>query len=134
MFSTLCEKFVKKHLFSICFRSRNESFVLSDNEWPRCIEDTTSQTSNGNRKKRFVKYEGLRADISYSLNVFFETQWMYTFDLETDILDEKNVSFTNTLFPKTVIEVFHERIESVLGIIHKWSHPIWGIKVDIQIG
>ena len=119
MFSTLCEKFVKKHLFSICFRSRNESFVLSDNDWPRCIEDTTSQTSNGNRKKRFVKYEGLRADISYSLNVFFETQWMYTSDLETDILDEKNISFTNSLFPKTVIEVFHERIESVLGIIHK---------------
>ena len=104
---------------------------MSDNDWPRCIEDTTSQTSNGNRKKRFVKYEGLRADISYSLNVFFETQWMYTSDLKTDILDEKNVSFTNTLFPKTVIEVFHERIESVLGIIHKWSHLMWGSKVGI---
>ena len=49
---------------------------------------------------------------------------VYTSDLETDILTEKNVSFANTQFPKTVIEVFHERIESVLGIIHKCSHPI----------
>ena len=64
---------------------------------------------------RFITYEGLRPDISYSLNVLFETQWMYIDDLDTDILAERNVSFTNKLFPKTIIEVFHERIESVLG-------------------
>ena len=64
---------------------------------------------------RYIPYEGLRPDISYSLNVLFETQWMYTLDLETDIIDVKNISFNNTLFPKSIIEVFHERIESVLG-------------------
>ena len=64
---------------------------------------------------RYITYEGLRPDISYSLNVLFETQWMYTSDLETDILAERNISFSNKLFPKSIIEVFHERIESVLG-------------------
>ena len=64
---------------------------------------------------RFITYEGLRPDISYSLNVLFETQWMYTPALETDIIAERNITFNNTLFPKTIIEVFHERIESVLG-------------------
>ena len=64
---------------------------------------------------RYITYEGLRPDISYSLNVLFETQWMYIPDLRTDILAERNISFSNKLFPKSIIEVFHERIESVLG-------------------
>ena len=64
---------------------------------------------------RFITYEGLRPDISYSLNVLFETQWMYTDALETDIIAERNITFNNKLFPKSIIEVFHERIESVLG-------------------
>ena len=64
---------------------------------------------------RYISYEGLRPDIFYSLNVLFETQWMYIDDLETDILAERNISFKNKLFPKNIIEVFHERIESVLG-------------------
>ena len=64
---------------------------------------------------RYITYEGLAIDISYSLNVLFETQWMYTEALETDILAERNISFNNKLFPKSIIEVFHERIESVLG-------------------
>ena len=64
---------------------------------------------------RYITYEGLRPDISYSLNVLFETQWMYTPALEDDIKAERNISFNNKLFPKTIIEVFHERIESVLG-------------------
>ena len=64
---------------------------------------------------RYITYEGLPTDIKYSLNVLFETQWMYTEALETDILAERNISFNNKLFPKSIIEVFHERIESVLG-------------------
>ena len=64
---------------------------------------------------RYITYEGLRPDISYSLNVLFETQWMYTAALKTDIIAERNITFNSKLFPKTIIEVFHERIESVLG-------------------
>ena len=56
-----------------------------DNEWPTCVEDTMAENS---RKKRFVTYEGLRKDITYTLNVFFETQWMYTKQIEDDIFLE----------------------------------------------
>ena len=55
--STFQDSFYPTFLFFyitiyFCFRSRNESFVLLDNEWPRCIEDTGQTSSSNNRKKR----------------------------------------------------------------------------------
>ena len=65
--------------------------------------------------QRFIEHDGLRPDITYTINVIFETQWMYDNITEDDILTEKNYSLSNPLFPQAVIDVFHDRIESVLG-------------------
>ena len=35
--------------------------------------------------------------------------------VEDDILTEKNYSLTNPLFPRAIVDVFHERIEKALG-------------------
>ena len=51
-FALLFNFFYLTFSFSFFFRSRNESFVLLDNEWPRCIEDTGQTSSSNNRKKR----------------------------------------------------------------------------------
>ena len=64
----------------------------------------------------FSIFLGLRADISYTINVYFETQWMYAGStVEDDILTEKNYSLTNPLFPRAIVDVFHDRIEKALG-------------------
>lgn len=82
--------------------------TITDNDWPTCVSDAK-------RKKRFVEFDGLKADITYSIYAFVETQWMYNTGVENDVKDEKNFTSENLLFPKAVIDVFHERIETVLG-------------------
>ena len=62
-----------------------------------------------------ILYLGLRADISYTINVYFETQWMYAGTVEDDILEIKNYSLSNPNFPRAIVDVFHEKIEKALG-------------------
>ena len=80
----------------------------ADEDFPYCMKDPA-------RKKRFIEHEGLRPDITYTINVYFETQWMYADTVEEDILVEKNFSWGHPMFPQSIVDVFHERIETVLG-------------------
>ena len=84
---------------------------LEDGDWAKCIPDGRKK-----RRKRYIQYEGLNPDIKYSMSVIFETQWMYSKEIEEDILaSEHNKSMDNPLFPKAVIDTFHQRIEDTLG-------------------
>ena len=85
----------------------------SDGDWAKCIADGSISKK---RKKRYITYEGLYPDLKYSMNVIFETQWMYTKEIEDEILaSEFNKSMDDPLFPKAVIDTFHQKIENTLG-------------------
>ena len=83
-----------------------ESFS-SISTWPQCV---------GGRRKRFIAYEGLKADVKYSLNVIFETQWRYSNAIKDDIFTTtpENITFEDYKFPKAIIDVFHQRVDEVI--------------------
>ena len=96
--------------YRITCTSENTFTNLNTADWPVCIQ------IENNRKKRYIAYEGLNPDIKYSMSVIFETQWMYTNDIEQDILDSAyNKSMDDPYFPKAVIDTFHDKIENTIG-------------------
>ena len=96
--------------YRITCLSENTFTSLNTEDWPVCIQIET------NRRKRYIAYEGLNPDIKYSMSVIFETQWMYTKDIEDDILDSAyNKSIDDPYFPKAVIDTFHDKIENTIG-------------------